>query len=152
MKIKKHTKRYIHIPFSWPAIGRFFAVLATGTLAVLNFFLIISTWKLLSLGSLNESDITGFHQLLILYPLIGEYVLIGLLATSIVACIKGGYKNLNRYSESGLIVGLIFGLIGGLIGGLIVGLIFGLIVGLIVGLIGGLIVGLIFGLEDEFKN
>ena len=146
-KLEQHTKRYIHIPFSWKSIGLFFAFIGSLGLAIANFFLIISTWKMLKLGPLNEESITGFHQLLIIYPLIGEYILIGLTLICLVALIKGGFDKVKRYGEEGLIIGLIGGLIAGLIGGLIAGL----IGGLIIGLIGGLIIGLIAGLNEEFK-
>ena len=146
--IKQHTKSYIHISFSWKGIGRFFAFLGSLGLAVANFLLIIYTWKLLKLGNLIEEDITGFHQLFIIYPLIGEYILIGLTVVCLVALFKDGFNKLKTYNQEGLIGGLIIGLIGGLIFGLIFGLISGLIIGLIIGLIGGLVFGLIVGLID----
>ncbi len=98
-------------------------------------------------------------NLINIYSIIGEYILISLAIISFVAMFKRGYSNLKSYNDKGLIggliVGLIIGLIGGLIGGLIIGLIGGLIVGLIIGLIdgliGGLIIGLIVGLTEEFK-
>ena len=129
--IKQHEKIYIHIPFSWQAIGRFFAFIGSISLAIANFFLIIFTWNLLELKGLDIIDITGFHQLLIIYPLIGEYVLVGLSIICLVAMIKGGFDKLKSYKEVGLIGGLIYGLIAGLIGGLIGGLIAGLIVGIV---------------------
>jgi len=144
-KISHHTKRYIHIPFNWSGIGRFIALLGSLGLAIANFFSIVYTWRLLKLGNLDKSDITEFHQLLILYPIITEYILIGLSAICLTALIKGGFDKLNSYKEVGLIGGLIVGLIYGLIVGLIFGLFFGRIVGMIVGLIVGLIYGLFFG-------
>jgi len=154
LKINQHTKRYIHIPFRWKAIGRLSALLGSIGLAIANFFLIIYTWSLLGLGSLDKEDIIGFNQLLILYPLIGEYILIGLVFICLIALIKGGFNKINSFGKGGLIGGLIFGLIfgliygliGSLIGSLIGGLIYGLIIGLIFGLIVGLIYGLIIGL------
>jgi len=55
------------------------------------------------------------HDLINLYPIIFEYILISLSLISLVALFKGGYSKLKRYDENGLIVGLIVGLIGGLI-------------------------------------
>ena len=158
--VREHEGRYLHVPFSWGFLGRCSAVIISVSLAVLNFLLIIATWKMLALEGLDELDITGFHQLLILYPICGEYVLIALSVICLTALCKGGYSKLKKYDEEGLvggligglvgglIVGLVGGLIGGLVGGLIVGLVGGLIVGLIGGLIGGLILGLILGLID----
>ena len=151
LKIEKHRKHYIHIPFNWKVTGRFFALMGSVGLAIFNFFIIISTWKLVNLGGLNESDIKGAYQLLIVYPIIGEYILIGLAFVCLTALIKGGFNKINKYDDGGLIFGLIGGLIVGLIFGLIGGLIFGLIGGLIGGLIVGLIFGLIGGLQEEFN-
>ena len=129
-KIVSHTKSYIHIPFSWSAIGRLFALLGSIGLAILNFMLLISigkihkVWELLSAETPNDV----YHsstQLIILYPLIGEYILIGLSIICLVALIKGGFNKLKSIKDrgliSGLIIGLIFGLIVGLMGELIVG-------------------------------
>jgi len=150
--IKQHEKRYIHIPFSWKAIGRLFAFLVSLGLAIANFFLIVSLWKLLNLGDLTKKYITSFSQLLIIYPLIGEYILISITAICLIALIKGGFDKLKIIEENGLIAGVIVGLIVGLIFGLIDGLIDGVIVGLIFGVITGLIASLIFGLIVEFED
>jgi len=147
--VAKHTKNYIHSPK--PNFACFIAIVGSVGLSIVNFMLIISTWKMLGLGDLEEESITGFNQLLVCYPLVFEYVFIGLAVVSLVAMIKGGFNKLKKYDEDGLIGGLIWGLIGGLIGGLIVGLIVGLIWGLIVGLIVGLIWGLIAGLISELE-
>ena len=152
-------KNNICLPFSWAGIGRFFALLGSIGLAVTNVFLILCTWKLLKLGSLATKDIIGVHQLIIFYPLIAQYVLVGLVFICLTALIKGGFNKVKRYDEGGLIfgliIGLIFGLIARLIAGLIYWLIFGLIIGLIYwliyGLIFGLIAGLIAGLQEEFN-
>jgi hypothetical protein len=173
-KIHTHTRSYIHIPFSWSGFGRVMALLGSGVLAVLNFMLIISignifkVWELL--GAVNpEETYHSFTSLIILYPIVGEYLLVGLTAICMVAVIKGGFGKLKPYNKSdgliveliaGLIFGLILCLIAGLIAGLILwliaGLIFELIAGLIVGLIlcliFGLIVGLIAGLIAEFEE
>ena len=127
--IKKHEKKYIHISFSWKGIARFFALIGSLGLAIANFMLIISTWKLLNLGDLTKENITGFHQLLIIYPIIGEYILIGLTVICLTALIKGGFDKLKGYDGEGLIFGLTVGLIGTLLFGLTGGLLFGLTVG-----------------------
>jgi len=143
LKIKQHTKSYIHIPLSWSFIGVLFAFLGSVGLAILNFILIISignvnkVWTLFSSAN-PKQEYHSFSQLIILYPLVGEYILISLSLICLVALIKGGFNKLKSIKEDGLISGLICGLIGGLILGLILGLIFGLIGGLILGLIGGL--------------
>jgi hypothetical protein len=159
-KISQHTRSYIHIPFSWSGIGRFFALLGSIGLVIANFLLLISVgytykvWELLGSSEPQEAY-HSFSQLIILYPLIGQYLLIGLAFVCLIALIKGGFK---KYEEGGLIAGLIFGLTAGLIVGMTTGLIFcmifgltagliaGMINGLIVGLSGGLIIGLIIGL------
>jgi hypothetical protein len=132
-KITNHTKGYIHI--SWAGIGRFLALLGSAALAVLNFILIISTWEMLKLENLDELYITGFHQLLILYPLIGEYILIALTIICFVALLKGGFSKLKSFEEEGIIYSFIISLIISFIISLIISLIFGLIFGLIISLI-----------------
>ena len=159
LKLKQHTKSYIHIPFSWKVIGRLFAFLGCLGLAIFYFFIILSNWTVLQLGSLNESDIKGFYQLGIIPMFLVEYLLIGLVFICLIALIKGGFNKIKSYNEKGLIYGLIVGLIVGLILGLIIGLLSGLLGGLIYGLlgwliyglIGGLIYGLIYGLLGEFE-
>jgi len=118
LKIENHRKHYIRIPFNWKAIGRLFALLGSTGIAIFNFFIIISTWKLVNLGGLNEGDTKGAYQLLIVYPIIGEYCLIGISFICLVALIKGGFDKIKKYDDSGLIGGLIIGLIIGLISGL----------------------------------
>ena len=118
-KIKDHIYHYIHIPFSWAGIGRFFTLLGSIGLAILNFMLILSVgnekkvWEILSTSEPNEAY-HSFSQLIILYPIIGQYLLIGLSFICLVALIKKGFNNLKSYDEDGLIYGLIFGLIVGL--------------------------------------
>jgi len=144
-QIKKHESEYYHIP---KLKGNPWCILLTfifGMLSYFNFKLIISIFKFVDLanpfGDLFEESIKGVHQLIVIYPILFEYVFIILTLIFLV----GIFKKLKRYNEEGLIVGLIWGLIVGLIVG-IAGLIGGLIVGLIAGLIGGLIAGLIAGL------
>lgn len=154
MSLSSHVKSYIHI--SWMGIVRFVLFLLSIGLSVGNFMLIISignihnVWSLLASNSPNEVKAT-FTQLIILYPLIGEYILIGLSIVCLIALCKGGFSKLKSYNEEALIGGLILGLIVGLILGLILGLIGGLVAGLILGLILGLVAGLIWGLSEEFK-
>jgi hypothetical protein len=160
-KIKKHEDNYYHIPkiSLLPLLGLIlFTLLAIGNYQLIDKNILTEAFS-------NETCLQGKPcnltppDLIILYPTIGEYILISLAFISLIAIFKKGYKNIKKYEENGLIVGLIggliVGLIVGLIGGLIFGLISGLIVGLIVGLIGGLIVGLIggliFGLTNEFE-
>ena len=151
--LEKHTRRYIHIPFSWKTIGLFFVLLGSIGLAIANFFLIVSIghtykiWELLN-SSISEETYSSFSQLIILSPLVGEYFLIGFVTICLAALIKGGFDKLKSFDEEGLIFVLIFGLIAWLVGGLI----FVLIGGLITWLISGLIFVLIFGLSKEFEE
>ena len=158
LKIKQHKEKYIHIPFSWKHIGLFFLSLFGIGLSIANFMLIITignifkVWELLSATPETiKTTYSGFEQLIIVYPLIGEYCLILGTILIIVAMFKGGFDKLD-FDFWGLIGGLTWGLIGGLIGGLILGLTWGLIGGLTWGLIGGLIGGLILGLIFGFDN
>ena len=158
-KITEHKKKHIHIPFSWGWLGRFFALLGCIALSVLNFILLDHVRNIFNVW--DDNLVTNFNQLIILYPLLGEYFLISATAICLVALIKGGFDKIKTYDEEcliyylivGLIIGLFFGLLGLIIGlffGLITGLITGLIVGLIIGLF-GLIIGLFFGLIEEFE-
>ena len=161
LKLELHTKKYIHIPMpSWKGFGKLILTLFTAILSYFNFMLILKIWEDYNLGYVfaKQSEIINyspkFADLIILYPLIGEYILISLTIIFAVSL----FKKLKDYDErglvrklvDGLIIGLIFGLIVGLIDGLIIGLIVGLIIGLIIGLVGGLVGGLYVGLEDEF--
>lgn len=163
-KIDKHTNSYIHISFSWKSIGTFCLMLLLGLLSWLNFLLIVrvgyvfKAWELL-----KETDLSkiyhSFYQLIIIYPMVGEYILISLTVICLVALIKGGFDKLKSYSCGGLIKFLIVGFIFGLITPLICVLVLGwftrmvvvIIAGLIVGLIGGLIFATIAGLIEEFS-
>jgi len=160
LKIKKHTKRYVHIPVInlIPLLG----VFIFGILSYLNLKLI--DWNLIKIVFSSDEIFKEytFHysQLINIYPIIAEYILIVCAIVSLVALFKGGYKYLNKYNKDGfinmlipgLIGGLIVGLVSGLVSGLIGGLIGGLIVGFIIGLGGGLISGLICGLPREFEK
>ena len=157
MKIEQHRKGYIHIPFSWKRLGLFGFTLLSGLIAYLNFILLMfvgkafKVWTLLG-SSTPEKEFSHWSQLIILYPLIGEYILIGLTIICLIAMIKGGFDKLKMFDDDGLIFGLIVGLIVGLISWLICGIIVGLIFGLISWLIFGLIVVLIFGLRKNLRN
>ena len=155
--IKQHEEAYWHIPkiAILPILGFIlFTLLAIG-----NYQLIDKEVVSTAFNCSEESCNLISKDLINLYPILGEYLLISLAIISLIASFKRGYKNLKSYGEeglisgliSGLIVVLISGLISGLIVGLISGLISGLIVGLIVGLILGLISGLISGLIGEFE-
>jgi len=146
LEIKLHTKKYIHIPMpSWKGFGNLCLTGLMAFLSIVNFMLILRIWKDYNLGYVfaSKEEIINyapkFADLIILYPLLGQFILIGLTTILIVSL----FKKLNSYDDDGLIVGLIVGLMYGLIFGLIVGLMYGLIFGLIVGLMYGLIVGLI---------
>ena len=125
LKIKKHTKRYVHIPVISliPLLGVFiFSILAYLNLKLIN-------WQLIKIMFSSNKVIKEFtfhySQLINIYPLIGEYILISCIIISLVALFKGGYKYLNKYNKynkDGLIFILIENLIIGLIGGLIYGL------------------------------
>ena len=138
--IKQHEDNYYHIPKVnlLPLLGLIvFTLLAIGNYQLIDKSIIKEVFK-------NCEEICVYNliplNLLILYPIILEYILISLSFISLVAIFKRGYKKLKSYNKGGLtwglIVGLTWGLIVGLIGGLIVGLILGLILGLIWGLIG----------------
>jgi Flp pilus assembly pilin Flp len=154
-KIDNHSSEYIHIPKPngiWCA--KFFGFLFTIFLAVMNFLLIKLIWVQFNLGyvSAGEEELVNYTpkaiDLIVLYPLIAEYILIGLSICLFVSL----FKEIKSFEEDGLIASLIAGLIYGLIASLIAGLIVSLIYGLIVGLIASLIVGLIVGLGEEFNN
>ena len=154
LELKLHEKKYIHIPMpSWKGFSKLCLILFTAFLSIVNFILILRIWNDYNLGYVfvDESELINyaprFADLIVLYPLLGEFILISLTIILFVSL----FKELKSYDEEGLIGGLIFGLIGGLIGGLIFGLIGGLIGGLIIGLIFGLIIGLIGGLIGEFN-
>ena len=157
--------------FSWFFVGRFVALFVSLFLVVLNFFLIFASWDFLGLGSLKANGVNVFYQLLICYPLVGEYLLVALVVVCFVALVKGGFRKLKPFREFALLGSLVFGLFFGLFFGLLSGLFFGLLSGLIdisvgclvgalvdalvgclaVGLVCGLVLGLAWGLEDEFK-
>ena len=126
LEIKLHTKKYIHIPMpSWKGLGKICLTLFTAFLSIVNFMLILRIWKDYDLGYVftNKSEMINyapkFADLIVLYPLLAQFILIGLTVILIVSL----FKELKGYDEGGLIIGLIIGLISGLIIGLIFGLI-----------------------------
>jgi len=156
--IQQHEEEYTHIHKG--SILAIAGAVLFAILAYLNLYFI--DWDVINLVfSCKESECSSLvaHNLINIYPLVGEYVLISLLVISLAAISKGGYSRLKSFDEEGLIMGLISGLITGLIvsliWSLIVSLIWSLIVsliaGLIMGLIFGLIAGLIAGLKEEFN-
>ena len=125
--------------FTGRGLLRLLAFIGSLGLSILNIFFII-------LGIGNKSSIS---QLMILFPLILEYCLVGLTAVCFAALVKKGFNNLKSYDVKALIVGLSVALIIGLIVGLITGL---MIAGLIVGSIFGWVVGVIYDIEEEFRE
>ena len=169
LELELHTKKYIHIiKPSLAGIGRFSLMIVTAFLSYFNFLLIKSIWVTNNLGYVfaSEEELVNyspkFIDLVVLYPLVGEFILISLTIILAVSL----FKKIKNYGEeglvcclvrgliiglfAGLIVGLIAGLIGGLIAGVILGFLIGLITGLITGLILGFLIGLITGLDMEF--
>ena len=131
-EVAKHKSNYIHIPKpKGLTIGKFFLTIFLAFLSTMNFLLIKLIWNHFNLGYVFAKDseminyvIEGIH-LIVLYPLVSQFILISLTVLSFVSL----FKKLKSYDEEGLISGLIVGLIVGLISGLIFGLIFGLIRG-----------------------
>ena len=155
LELELHTKKCIHIVKpSLAGVGRFSLMIVTAFLSYFNFLLIKSIWVTNNLGYIFASKeelvnyFPKFIDLIVLYPLIGEFILISLTIILAVSL----FKKIKSYNEGGLIAGLIVGLIAGLMVGLIAGLMVALIVGLIFGLIIGLTIGLIGGLAMEFDN
>ena len=146
-QIKQHEDKYWHILklVLLPLLG----VIIFSLLAYKNYLLIdkqIINSAFLCSENCNKLVV---HDLLNLYSIIVEYILIVLALISLVAMFKKGYTNLKTFKERGLIYVLIIGLIIGLIS--ISVLIYGLIIGLISVLISVLIIGLIIGLSEEFR-
>lgn len=122
LEVQKHESNYIHIPKPcWKSIGKFFLTIFLGFLSYFNFKLILNIWENYNLGYVfaGESEMINyapkFADLIVLYPLVGEFLLISLT----IICFVSIFKKLKSYDEEGLIVGLIGGLIVWLIGGLI---------------------------------
>ena len=169
LKLELHTKKYIHITMpSWKGFGKLILTLLTATLSCFNFMLILKIWKDYNLGYIfaSPSEMINyspkFADLIILCPIIGEYILISLTIIFTVSLFKklkdynekaliwGLYNGLVQGMEDGLIIGLMCGLVVGFALGPIVGLVVGVIIGLLISMC-GLISGIIFGLDMEFK-
>ena len=108
-QLKQHEQKYWHIPKF--AILPIIATLFFGFLAYMNLKLI--DWNVIktAFACSNESCNLIPNNLINMYPIIGEYVLISLIIISFAAIIKNGFNNLKSYNEGGLIVSLIGGLI-----------------------------------------
>jgi len=148
--IQQHEEEYTHIHKG--SILAIAGAVLFAILAYLNLYFI--DWDVINLVfSCKESECSSLvaNDLINIYPLIGEYVLISLLIISLAAIFKGGYSKLKSFHKRGLIAGLIVSLISGLIWSLIWSLIVSLIWSLISGLIAGLIAGLTMGLKEEFN-
>ena len=164
-KLKQHEDNFIHI--SYEGLRRFFLLILSVLITIGNTILLIEGWKYLKLGNLESTATYTTNQLLIIYPILAEGILIALTTMSLVALVKGGFDKLKSWKDEGLILGIISGIISGLILGIIfgltfglssalisglrVGLISGLILGIILGIISGLITGVIVGLLFEFE-
>ena len=178
-QINKQTKSFIYVSIMKTKkqlgseidqlkLRKLILTLLTATLSYFNFMLILKIWKDYNLNyifavpseMINYSP--KFADLIILCPIIGEYILISLTIIFTVSL----FKKLKDYNEKALIWGLYIGLVRGMRDGLIRGLMCGLVVGFalgpIVGLVVGVIIGLlismcglisgiIFGLDMEFK-
>ena len=117
-KIAEHTKRYMHIPFSWKAIGLFSAFLGSIGLALFNLFVVlIPNWSILHVDEIFKPEeeinkaLIGVYQFAIIPQLTFQYCLIGLCFICLAALIKGGFNKLNSIEDKGIAVGLFFGLI-----------------------------------------
>ena len=156
--ITQHESQYWHIPkFSLlPIIGLIlFSLLAYGNYFLIDKQVVITTFNCKE-GNCNLVP----NDLIIIYPIVGEYILISLIIISFVAVIKKGYNNLKSYEEDGLIAGLIFASIVSLILGLTFSFalclihdsIASLIIGSIIASIASLIFSSITGLILEFEE
>jgi hypothetical protein len=120
-ELKQHEETYWHIKKF--AILPLLGLILFAYLSYLNFGLIDKQVIKEAFNCEKDNCNLSTKDLINIYPLIGEYILINLGIISLVAFFKRGYNNLKKYKEEGLIGGLIGGLIWGLIGGLIWGLI-----------------------------
>ena len=157
-EVKKHEQEYWHIR----KINLFplLLMLLFIGLAIANMFVVRYEWNRLELGDLSCSENNCNYksaQLMIIYPLIFECLFIVLSAISLVALIKGGYKNLNKVNEEGIIAGIRLGIILEIIVGIMVGItagihggtILGILMGTITGIIGGTLLGIFIGIIME---
>ena len=120
LELQIHTKKYIHIPRpSLKGIGKFSLMIVCAFLSYLNFMLILRFSE--------DCDFLNWIDLIILYPIVGEFILISL---TIVLGISL-FKKLKSYDEEGIIYCLCYVLILGLMGGLILGFVSWINAGLI---------------------
>lgn len=110
LEVKKHESNYIHIPKPcWKGIGKFFLTVLLGFLSYFNFKLILRIWEDYNLGYVFASEseminyVPKFADLIVLYPLVGEFLLVSLT----IICFVSIFKKLKGYDEGGLIFGLI---------------------------------------------
>lgn len=102
-RVERLEKRGVGIT-RWD-VFRALVVLAFVALAIGNTFLLIGEWEARSIG-----PDSGIEDLLIIYPLIAEYILIGGIFVSLAAVRKRGFSNLRSHGVGGLTAGLIAGL------------------------------------------
>ena len=112
--LKKHEQEYIHIPkpnSKW--FCRLGLLCLTVFISITNFFLIKSFWIKENLGYVfaEDSGLINYtpklFDLMILYPILAEFIFISLIVILVVSL----FKKLKRYDKEGLIGGLIVGLI-----------------------------------------
>lgn len=132
-----------------------------------NFFLIVYSWGFLEINDLFQKSQAYVGKLLIIFPIIGEYIFISLFVVCVLSIFKGGFKNIKSIEEDysllnnllghlahglslGIVFCFVFGIFGGILGHLLVGILVGLITGLILGLSFCLIHGIKEGISDEF--
>ena len=147
LELQIHTKKYIHIPRpSLKGIGKFSLMIVCAFLSYLNLMLILKFSE--------DCDFLKLIDLIIIYPIVGEFVLISLTVVLGISLLK----KLKNYNEEGIIHCLVYVLISGLMGGLILGFVSWIIVNSIeetIGWIGFMLavmlpVGLGVGMAWEF--
>ncbi len=147
LELQIHTKEYIHIPRpSWKGIGKFSLMIVCAFLSYLNFMLILKFSE--------NCDFLKLIDLIILYPIVGEFILISLTVVLGISL----FKKLKSYDEEGIVYCLVYVLILGLMGGLILGFVSWIIVNSIeetIGWIGFMLavmlpIGLGVGMAWEF--
>ena len=104
--IKHHEDKYYHIPKVnlLPLLGLIiFILLAIGNFQLIDKAVIKEVFK-----SCEDTCIYNLisNNLINIYPIIAEYILISLALISLISLFKGGYNNIKSYNENGLIGGL----------------------------------------------
>ena len=165
MKTSKETKSdFFELKINKQRSLAIFGAILSSILIILNFQFI--DWNLVKAAFFLNPIIKSYESikeyLFQIYLLFFSYVFSSLFVISIVALIKGGYRNLKSYKEVGfiwvsvwgvilgVILGFILGVISGFIWGVISGFIWGVIVGFILGFISGFIWGVIVGFISGF--